>query len=71
MKRLCHYQIKKDESSLPAYIVLTNVSSDLIPIISEIGDTSNFAATLGIKFWKNWKRELLKWWDIEIYGENV
>ena len=33
--------------NLPAYIVLTNVSSLSIPIISEIGATSNFAANLG------------------------
>lgn len=32
-------------------MVLTKVSGDLISIISEIGATSNFAATLGSRFY--------------------
>lgn len=35
--------------TLPAYIVLTKVSLSLIPMISEMGDTSNLAANLGAK----------------------
>lgn len=35
--------------TLPAYIVLTKVSLSLIPIISEMGDTSNLAANRGAK----------------------
>lgn len=33
-------------------MVLTKVSGDLISIISEIGATSNFAATLGSRFYR-------------------
>lgn len=37
-------------------MVLTKVSGDLISIISETGATSNFAATLGSKFYRRKKR---------------
>lgn len=47
-------------------MVLTKVSGDLISIISEIGATSNFAATLGSRFYRkknkqcNGKHALIK-----------
>lgn len=40
-------------TDLPAYILLTKVSGDCTPIISDTGDTSSFAATLGSKAFPN------------------
>ena len=38
--------------AFPAYIVLTNSLSPLIPMISDIGATSSLAATLGMRFYR-------------------
>ena len=37
--------------AFPAYIVLTNSLSPLIPMISDIGATSSLAASLGMRFY--------------------
>lgn len=39
-------------------MVLTKVSGDLISIISETGETSSFAATLGRRFYSNKQKSM-------------